>query len=186
MVSVQEAQAQIFAKVRELEGVRDTLLGLLAELPPSHEEESKDDIDPNRDPEPAEEMRAIIGCVVHDYLEPLIRDLQSAAEYKPRPSRGLVVHLDLSRSDDATRQVLYGLVVKDNFLPQELEDPGDIWVPPYTPEEAGLEIYFQNGRWFATWLKLEEPADLPESERRELLRLEQHPKRSGRLIYNEI
>jgi hypothetical protein len=63
----------------------------------------------------------------------------------------------------------FELVVAQSFTRKPLLPPEDIWVPPYTPEQAGLEVVFQWGRWFATWIKLEEPEYLPERERREVL-----------------
>jgi len=75
------------------------------------------------------------------------------------------------------------VVVKDNFMPQAQDDPEDAWVPPYTAEEAGLEVFFEHGRWFASWMKLEEKEDLPEAARRELLVLDEDPAEPGRLVY---
>ena len=97
------------------------------------------------------------------------------------------MRLDLSTFSEATRQALYDLAVRDNFKPCEPQaDPDDVWVPPYTAEEAGLEVYFQHGRWFVTWQKLEVPAGAPEAERRELLRLVLDPHEPENVIYREF
>ncbi len=78
--------------------------------------------------------------------------------------------------------------MRDNFTARP-HDPRavqpEVWVPPYTPEEAGLEIFYQHGRWFATWLKLEEPEDAPETQRRELLRLDLD-RMPEYLVYTEV
>jgi hypothetical protein len=55
--------------------------------------------------------------------------------------------LDLTRDDEEMQQLLYDLVVKDCFSPLLLDDPGDVFVPPYSPEETGLKVYFEHGRY---------------------------------------
>ena len=90
--------------------------------------------------------------------------------------------IDLGKEDEATRQALYELVKKDNFLPEGV----DTWVPPYTAEAAQLQVFRLHSRWFATWLKLEEPREAPEAQRRELLLLEESGEHPGVLIYREV
>jgi hypothetical protein len=51
----------------------------------------------------------------------------------------------------------------------------DDFVPQYTPEEAGLQVAFLLGRWYAVWRQLEEPEDVPPSQRYEVLRIEADP-----------
>lgn len=77
-------------------------------------------------------------------------------------------------------------MIRDNFTPRQLDGAEDLWTPPYTAEQAGLDVFWSQGRWFATWLKLEEPDDLPEAERRELLLLEEDATEPGTLLYREI
>jgi hypothetical protein len=50
-----------------------------------------------------------------------------------------------------------------------LEDPGFIHVPAHTPEECQLRVFQEYGRWFVTWIKLEEDMSRPEVLTRELL-----------------
>jgi hypothetical protein len=94
--------------------------------------------------------------------------------------------LDLRSNSEETRKVLHELVVRDNFTHQTQIPDDDQWVPSYTPEQAGLEVFYAHGRWFATWLKLEEPKDRPEALRRELLVLTEAPGEPGRLIYRGV
>jgi hypothetical protein len=47
--------------------------------------------------------------------------------------------LDLTTDNDAARRALFALVVLDNFAAKVLDPPEDVWIPLYTPEEAGLE-----------------------------------------------
>jgi len=94
-----------------------------------------------------------------------------------------IAGLDLTTDNEATRRALFALVVRDNFTASL--DP-DVWIPPYTAEEAGLEVRYLWGRWFTTWVKLEEPASLVEGERRELLRLERRPGDPGGLFYRGV
>ncbi|HYN20493.1 MAG TPA: hypothetical protein VE078_06005, partial [Thermoanaerobaculia bacterium] len=77
--------------------------------------------------------------------------------------------VDLTAADSATQQRLYDFVVGVHFTPALTHDPGDVFIPRYTPEEAGLRVYFEKGRWLATWVKLEEDASLSEAERHELV-----------------
>ena len=165
---------------RELQKVREQLVELKRTAPLSERPEA--DRDAERDP--LSEMRTIIECGLHDCLEPLIQDLLAAAEYQaksPRPGRPLG-DIDLGKDDEATRQALYELVRKDNFLSEGV----DVWVPPYSAEEAQLQVFHLHARWFATWLKLEEPGEAPEAERRELLLLEESAEQPGVLIYREV
>src|ERR1700730_13328689 len=84
----------------------------------------------------------------------------------PRPPR-----IDLSQVTEATRRALYDAAVAIHFRdPDEPHDPDD-FVPPYSPDAAGLTVWHCWGRWFITWLMLEEPSYLPESKRREGLRV---------------
>jgi hypothetical protein len=45
----------------------------------------------------------------------------------------------------------------------------------YSPDEAGLKVYYELGRWIMTWMRLEVSADIPEEFRRELLLVEEVP-----------
>jgi hypothetical protein len=97
-----------------------------------------------------------------------------------------VARLDFSVYSEATQRALYDLVAAENFRRTELEPPGETWVAPYTAEQAGLEVVWAWGRWFATWWKLELPESLPEAERREILVLEENRHRPGTLGYGEV
>jgi hypothetical protein len=191
------AQDQARAIANDLGVVRYRLLGVQASLPPSPQESSQEDWD--GDPDAGTELRTVIGHGVLSCLDPLIRDLQDAADYQPMRVQGRPksvrrsdleptpgIRLDLSAPGEATRRTLYALVTRDNFTAREVGPPGDVWVPAYTPEQAGLEVFYAHGRWFATWVKLEESPQRPESERRELLVLEEDPERRGSLRYTEV
>jgi hypothetical protein len=167
---------------RDLQKVREQLLELKKMVPLPPQEPCAEERDEERDP--LSEMKAIVECGLHDCLEPLIQDLLAAAEYQMKsPRRGQPLGgIDLDKDDETTRQELYELVRKDNFLPGD----GDAWVPPYTAEEAQLQVFRLHARWFATWLKLEEPGEVPEARRRELLLLEASEERPGVLVYREV
>lgn len=92
--------------------------------------------------------------------------------------------LDLTRDDAATREILYAFVVREYFSVHLLEDAGDVHIPVYTPEECGLQVFRQHGRWFVTWMKLEKDRSCPEAESRELLLFKKD--QDGRLILAEI
>lgn len=72
---------------------------------------------------------------------------------------------------EKTRRALYDLVVAMRFSPIEGAGPGDYPGPSYTPDEAGLEVFYLCSRWFATWTNLDEK-ELPKERRIELVRLE--------------
>ncbi len=70
--------------VRDLQEIRERLLGLRRQIPGPAAE------DDDAEPDPLSEMGAVIECGLHDCLEPLIRDLLAAAEYQakgPKPDR---------------------------------------------------------------------------------------------------
>lgn len=140
----------------ELEAMRLRLLEMLVPL---------------QRPEGEESLRRGLWAAVRE-LESLLRDA------------GVPADLDLTRDDPATRQILLEHVTWEYFQPHALEDPGDIDVPTYTPEECGLRVFFDHGRWFVTWLKLEEDMSQAEAKTRELLVFEKD--RHGRLVFAEV
>jgi hypothetical protein len=79
MSETEAARAQLREIVRDLEAVKFRLLGVKAALLASpgetggHLEEEP--------PDPRTEIRTAIECVLHDSLEPAIRDLRDAAVY---------------------------------------------------------------------------------------------------------
>lgn len=199
----EEVQEELRARARELKASLDKVRELHRRLPVSPQEGRHRDLD--RQPDFATQVRSGLECLLHDCFEPGIQGLLDLASFMPGHgsaggraegilAEGFAVdhnraNLDLSDFSEATRQALYDLVVWDNFTARPLDpqaDHPDIWVPPYTPEEAELKIFHQHGRWFATWLRLDEPEDAPEEQRRELLRLEPHPQAAGSLVYTEV
>jgi hypothetical protein len=95
------------------------------------------------------------------------RELDSLFNEAPRD-------LDLTRDAPTTRRILYEFMVRQYFNAQLLADPGEVFVPAHTPEECGLSVFFQHGRWFVTWIKLEEDMSRPEAEHRELMIFEKN------------
>jgi hypothetical protein len=189
---LEQARFQIQRVVDDLEAVRYRLVGLLASVPPSHQETSNEDV---HAPDPSTEIRALITGCLKDSLDPLIRDLGSAA--KPRSQKpslrngealgGVLVDFDLNSGSEEMHRVLHGLVVRDHFSPEPLEErPKEIWTPGYTAEEAGLEVVFLWGRWFAAWRKLEVPSQALEEERWIAYRLEEDKHTPSTLFYVEI
>jgi len=97
-------------------------------------------------------------------------------EDAPTPRR-----IDLSTYTEATRPVVYDAVVAIFFSPTPEEisasqaDPENHPVITYSPDEAGLKVYHELGRWVVTWMRLELSADIPEEFRRELFLVEEVP-----------
>jgi hypothetical protein len=93
--------------------------------------------------------------------------------------------IDLPLVTEATRRALYDAAVAVHFPdPDEPHDPDD-FVPVYSPDAAGLTVAHCWGRWFITWLMLEEPSYLPESRRREVLRVIENPEAAYGLAFLE-
>ena len=93
--------------------------------------------------------------------------------------------VDLSRGDADMEALLYACVVLDHFTVRPLAEPGMVATPPlYTPDQAGLRVFFERGSWLATWIRLEEPTFLPASVRRQLLAITQSA--DGTLRYRDL
>ena len=86
MDAVQGAQEYLRSTAGKLKEMRGGLLAVREMLPASEEEVSRNDLRIDKDPDPQTEIRAVIGCVIEDCLDPLIRDLLAAADYKPSSS----------------------------------------------------------------------------------------------------
>lgn len=122
---------------------REDLLAIKGSLLPSRCEHSHRDLDDN--PSVSTEIRTVIDCVLRDSLDPAVRDLRDAADYQPR---GLLRSgLNLQSESEETRKALYDLVVRDNFPPEGAENPDEEGFLAYTPEEAGLQVFFAHGRY---------------------------------------
>jgi hypothetical protein len=189
---IEGARQELRSAAEDLKSMRYRLLGVRASIPPTSQETSRGDLKGEMDVET--ELRNVIACGIQDGLDPLIDDWLNAASYQPerREAAGdagadalSIAHLDLSVFSEATQRELYEVVAAENFRPTEHE-PGEDCVPQYTAEQAGLEVVFVWGRWFATWLKLELPETLPEAERREILLLQESRHRPGTLAYGEV
>lgn len=131
----------------ELEGMRQRLLEMLVPLAQERQEGSM----PTED----EDLRQALWSAAHA-LYPLLRD------------RHVADGIDLNQKDEATGQLLYRFVVFDYFTPRTIEDVGDISVPRHTPEECGLHVFFNYGRWFVTWLYPDRDSSQPEAVRHAL------------------
>jgi hypothetical protein len=141
----------------ELEAVRQRFLRLLVPLQP-----------PEAGPE---RLRLALWTAVKA-LDPLLEEAH------------LPPDLDLTSDDPEIRQALRNYVVREYFSLRALEDPGDVHVPACTPESCDLRVYFQHGRWFVTWLKLEERETLAEKSAWVLLFFEKD--QDGRLVLTEV
>lgn len=194
MKGLDAARIQLQRVVDDLQAVRYRLVGLLASVPPTRQETTKEDLD---DVDAATEIRAAVASCLRDNLDPLIRDLSTAAAHQPgRPHAepeesealtGSYVEFDIRSGSEEMRRVLYGMVARDYFSPEPLEEtPNEVWSPGYTPEQAGLQVVFLWGHWLAAWKKLEVPAEAPEQERWAAYRLEEDKTAPSTLFYVEF
>jgi len=83
---------------------------------------------------------------------------------------------DLMRFSEATRRRLYERIAESEF--GGVEGPG--------PDEAGLQVVHFEGRWFALWQDLEEPAASPERLRVRLVRIGARLGEPGELDLYEV
>jgi hypothetical protein len=82
MTDLEMARRQIGRLSEHLRGVRYQLIGIQASIPPTREETSQEDL--GGDPDVPTQFRSIVANAVRDSLDPLIRDLETAAGYEPR------------------------------------------------------------------------------------------------------
>ncbi|HSK76707.1 MAG TPA: hypothetical protein VLQ45_09635 [Thermoanaerobaculia bacterium] len=76
-----EAQQAMRAIAAELEAIRFRLLGVRASLPVPAAEPAM--LIGELDMDISTEVRSVVECVVHDFIDSAIRDLRSAADYAP-------------------------------------------------------------------------------------------------------
>lgn len=183
---IEGVKEEMQAAIQDLKTIRFRLLGVKASLSPTAQETSREDLE--GDPDLETELRTVVDHGIQSCLDSLIDDFEAAVEYQPEPWAGgslSIAHLDLRVFSEATQKGLYEVVAAESFEITE-PPPGEGSTPQYTAEQAGLEVVFVWGRWFATWWKLELPDTLPEAERREILLLQENRQRPGTLAYGEV
>jgi hypothetical protein len=182
---IEGARKEFRAVVGDLKSIRDRLLGVQASIPPSAQETSLKDLE--GEPDAETELRTVIANGLENCLNPLIDDfIAVAGECSPERVEGSspsLANLDLGVYAEATRRALYEAVAAEIFGHTE---PAQDLADPHTPEQAGLEVVYLWGRWFAVWWKLELPASLPEAKRRQALLLEENRYRPGTLAYRVV
>jgi hypothetical protein len=101
--------------------------------------------------------------------------------------------IDLSTYTEPTRRAVYDAVVAIFFssTPEEItaaqaEADPETHTVTYSPDEAGLKVYHELGRWIVTWMRLEVSADIPEEFRRELLLVEEVPTVPHGILLREV
>jgi hypothetical protein len=80
--------------------------------------------------------------------------------------------LDLTSQPAETEAAIYAYLKRTQFSTRLLDGDGNIYIPAHSAQACELTVYFQHGRWFATWIKPEVDPGQPETSRRELLRFE--------------
>jgi hypothetical protein len=192
MTDLVAVRARLLLAAGAVRDLRSRLSLIRESVPPSPQETSQEDLDAELDV--PTELRAVVSHILSCLETVLAALLAVATEEAPRQpaetgaedGRSPLFGCDLSTENEATRRAIYELVVAESFTCKPLDPPDDVWVPSYTPEQAGLEVVFQWGRWFATWIKLEEPEDRPERERREVLVYEPDSQEPGAVTCYEV
>jgi hypothetical protein len=104
--------------------------------------------------------------------------------------------LDQSPYSEHLRRQLYEAVVRTVFAPspekdQLLADLGvasEEEVPTYSPDDAGLAVFYVWGRWFAVWYDLDtqDEAHLPISRRWQVVRVQDDASRPDGIVLSEV
>jgi hypothetical protein len=98
------------------------------------------------------------------------------------PEQSKSIPLDLTRYTEATRREVYDRCVRHLWTP---EAPGD-YTPSYTPDAAQMTVAYSHGRWFLSYIDLEEPVNAPLDRRAVLSRIIAAPDRPLGLMLSEI
>ncbi len=117
-------------------------------------------------------------------VEPALLALWEAGRVIEAVIGGAPRGLDLTAGDTETGEALYEWVVRHHFALRVLDAPGDVLVAPHTPEECQLKVQFTQGRWFATWVRLDVAESQPEVRRRALVLFETG--RQGELVETAV
>lgn len=127
--------------------------------------------DPDAPTAGVDKMRDFLWAAYRD-ADVLLDDL-----LKPRD-------LDLDTDDPATAREIEEFVVWSFFSHHPSGDPWEILMPQFTPEQGGLKVFYQHGRWFCTWLKLDEDMSRPENDTRQLMVV--NKEENGRISFVEV
>jgi hypothetical protein len=92
--------------------------------------------------------------------------------------------LDLDKDDPATARQIEEFIVWRFFSPHPAGDPWEILIPGFTSEKGELKVFHMHGRWFCTWLKLDDDSTRPENGARELLVVKKE--KDGRIAFVEV
>ncbi|HEV8579923.1 MAG TPA: hypothetical protein VGX68_12675 [Thermoanaerobaculia bacterium] len=79
------AQKEVQQLVQELDAIQTRLETIHARLPVAADEAAM--LEGEKEPDFSTEMRSVIECVLTDYLRPAIRDLATAAAYRPKENK---------------------------------------------------------------------------------------------------
>ena len=77
MTAVELARTRLGPVIESLRTIRSRLVAIQESVPPTSQETSAEDLE--SEPDAATEIRAILGNVLRDRLDPLIRDLLTVA-----------------------------------------------------------------------------------------------------------
>ncbi len=77
MTAVELARKQLGPLIEHLRAIRHQIAEIQDSIPPTSQETSPEDLE--SEPDAATEIRAILGNVLRDRLDPLIRDLLTVA-----------------------------------------------------------------------------------------------------------
>lgn len=96
--------------------------------------------------------------------------------------------IDLNRPTEALRRLIYDRIAALQWEadPDAATDPEAYQGPTFTPDDAGLTVFYAFARWFAVWTDLDEPADAPGDVRVQVLRVIANPAAPHGLGFEEV
>ncbi len=107
---------------------------------------------------------------------------RKAGRIRNTSGNSILIGAVLARSSEALRRALYDAVVRLIWTPAVPEEH----VPTYTPDDCGLVVMYSHGRWIASWLDLEEPADAPADQLEQMVRVLAAPDSPFGILFSEI
>lgn len=85
--------------------------------------------------------------------------------------------LDLTQFSESIRRQLYDRISETHFARPDLR---------HTPDQAGLQVFYAAGRWFASWVDLDEPSTLPDRLRVRIARIAAGAEETSAIELHEV
>lgn len=84
---------------------------------------------------------------------------------------------DLTHFSEGLRRQLYDRISEMCFARPDSR---------HTPDQAGLQVFYTAGRWFASWVDLEEPSTIPDRLRVRIARIAMGAEETSAIELHEV